>query len=330
MRSLIVVQVRVVLVEDRTRVGEVDAVGRGLRPRQLDHPVEVGAHHVRLGPVGVHALQAAQLAHGLGERLLGQLRLLDLRAVLLRLLDARVALAELGLDRAQLLAQVVLALTARHLVLRLGLDLGLDRGDVELAAQQRVHPAQPRERIRDLEHLLGLGEPQPQIGRDQVGEPPRLADVRGDREHLGRQVLERQQLLDARAHRAHQRLALDAPLRLVVRGKRRRRAPEGARVLDEGIDRGAREALHQHLHAAVGHPQGAHHHHDGADAVEIVGRRGRRSRDRAGRPASAGGRPPARRRPRRSSARAPRRAAAPCRGRPPSLAAAERAARRGW
>ena len=75
----------------------------------------------------MHAFEATQLAQ----------RLLDLRAVLLHLLEARIGFAELGLDRAQLLAQVVLALAARHLVLRLGLDLGLDRGDVDLATQER-------------------------------------------------------------------------------------------------------------------------------------------------------------------------------------------------
>jgi hypothetical protein len=277
----------------------------------------------------VHALETAQLAQRLGVRLLGHLRLFDLDPVLLHLLQAGIGLAQLGLDRAQLLAQVVLALAARHLVLGLGLDLRLDGGHVDLAAQQRVDLAQARERIRDLEQLLGLGEPQAQVGGDEIREPPRLVHVRGDREHLGRQVLQRQQLLDARAHGAHERLALHAPLRLLIGGKRRRGDAQRARILDEGVDRRTSEALHQHLHAAIRRAQGAHHRDDRADAVQIVGRRIRDLGIALGHqhqqaiPASAS-------RPRPASDRASRRAGSPCRGRPPSPGAGEPAALQGW
>ncbi len=41
---------------------EIEAVGRQLRPGQLAHPLEVAAHHLGLGAVGVHALEAPQLA----------------------------------------------------------------------------------------------------------------------------------------------------------------------------------------------------------------------------------------------------------------------------
>ncbi len=227
-----------------------------------------------LGAVRVHALEAPHLAHGLRERLLGHPHLLDLDAVLLRLLDARVGLAELRLDGAQLLAQVGLALAAVHLVLGLGLDLGLDGGHLELPTQQRVHAAQARQGIDDLEQLLGLGEPQPQVRGHEIRQAARLVDVGRDREHLGRQVLERQQLLDPPAHGADQRLGLHAPAGLFVRRQGAYAHPAGPLVLDEGIDARLREALHQHLHAAVGHAQDAHHHGHGAHAVEVVGLRG--------------------------------------------------------
>src|SRR5262244_2431153 len=60
-----------------------EAPARSMRSGdERDHPVEIGAHHVRLGAVRVHALEPAELALRLGHRLLGPARLFDLRAVL--------------------------------------------------------------------------------------------------------------------------------------------------------------------------------------------------------------------------------------------------------
>jgi hypothetical protein len=112
-------QVRVILIQDVAGVDEVEPVGRAPRPGQLHHPVEIAAHDLGLGPLRVHALHPAQLAHGLGQRLARQTRLFHLGPVLLRLLEARVRLAELVLDRAKLLAQEGLALAAVHLVVGL-------------------------------------------------------------------------------------------------------------------------------------------------------------------------------------------------------------------
>jgi hypothetical protein len=174
------------------------------------------------------------------------------------------------LDRAQLLAQVVLALTARQLFLRLRLDLGLHRADFELAAQERIDAAQPREAIDRLEHFLRFGEPQPEVRSDQVREPARLVDVRGDRKNLRRQVLERQQFLDAPAHGARQRFRLGVPLALFFIRQHGDLRPLRRLVLHERIDARLGDALHQRLHAPVRQAQDAHHHRDGADAVKIV------------------------------------------------------------
>jgi len=260
----------VVFVEDRLRIPEVEPVRRAAAPRQLHHPVEVVANHLGLGAVRVHAFEAPHLLHGLGVRFLGHGRLFHLDLVLLGLLHPRVGLAELGLDRPQLLAQVMLALRARHLVVGLRLDLRLHRGDVELPPQQRVHAAQAGQGIDDLQDLLGFGGPQLQIGSDEVGESPRLVHVGGDRQDLRRQVLERQQLLDAAAHRTHERLRLDAPIHFFVSGQGSDERPVRPLVVDKRIDRRLREALHQDLHPAISHAQDAHHHHDGSDPVEVV------------------------------------------------------------
>ena len=199
--------------------------GRRGRPRQLHHPLEIAAHDLRLGAVRVHALEALELAHRFGLGLGREPRVAQLGAILLDLLEARIDLAELRLDRAHLFAQELLAMAARDLFLRLRLDLGLHRGDFEFAPQQRVDAAQPRERILDLEDLLRVFETQLQIRRDQVGEAAGLLHVRGDRKHLGRQVLQRQQLFHARSHRAHHGLDLHRPGRFGVRGQRLDGAP---------------------------------------------------------------------------------------------------------
>jgi hypothetical protein len=220
----------------------------------------------------MHALEAPHLAHGLGQRLLGHAHVLHLAPVLVGLLHARVGLAELRLDGAQLLAQVGLALAAGHLVAHLRLDLGLHRRHVELAPQQRVDLAQARQRILDLEQLLGLRRTELQIRRHEVGEPPRVVDVGGHGDDLGREVLQREQLFETQPHRAHQRLRLDAPVAAVVRRVQPARAhPQRALLLDEGVDPRLGQSLHQHLHAAVGQSQDAHHHHDRSHAVQVVG-----------------------------------------------------------
>jgi hypothetical protein len=118
----------------------------------------------------VHALEALELTHRFGLRLGREAYTTQLRAVFLQLLETRIDFAEFRLDGAQLLAQVLLAVSARDLFLRLGLDLGLHRGDFQLAAQQRVDAAEARQRVLDLEDLLRVFEAQLQIRGDQVRE----------------------------------------------------------------------------------------------------------------------------------------------------------------
>ena len=106
------VEVVMVLVEDAPRLDDVDRLLLRQRPRQLDQPIEISAHHAVFAGGFRHALQPAQflarlvldlLRHaGIGDRLfefgdLGGLALL--------------ALAELPLNRRHLLAQQHLALT---------------------------------------------------------------------------------------------------------------------------------------------------------------------------------------------------------------------------
>ena len=103
-------EVVVVLVEDRLGALEVEVVLGGLAPRQRQDPVDVGADHAVLGRGGRELLEPPELALDGLLGLLGQVLLLDLLAQLGQLGLLLVALAELVLDRLQLLAEEVLAL----------------------------------------------------------------------------------------------------------------------------------------------------------------------------------------------------------------------------
>ena len=120
--------------------------------------------------------------------LLGQSGRLDPLAQLVDLGLLLVLLAELVLDRLQLLAQEVLALALVDLRLDLGLDLGAELDHLELAGEDLREAAQPLGDVDLLEQLLLLLGRDPQGAGDQVGERRRVVDV-GDRElELLRQV----------------------------------------------------------------------------------------------------------------------------------------------
>ena len=112
-----------VLVEDLPRVLKVEVVLRLHAPGQREDPLEVGADDAVLGRRRRDPLQPRELALGCLPRVLGQIRLLQLFAKLVDLRLHLVGLAELVLDRLELLAQEVLPLRLVHLRLDLGLDL---------------------------------------------------------------------------------------------------------------------------------------------------------------------------------------------------------------
>ncbi len=80
MRSLILLQALVVLVEDRARGGQIDGRRRLVLPGHGDEPVDVRAGHRVLGGGRRHLGQPIQLAKGLRLRLFGHAGGLDLLA----------------------------------------------------------------------------------------------------------------------------------------------------------------------------------------------------------------------------------------------------------
>ena len=116
------------------------ARGRGCPRSNVPHgsvedPLEVGADHAVLGRRRRQPLEPRELALGGLPHVLRELERLEPLAQLVHLGLLGVALAELGLDRLQLLAQEVLALALLHLGLHLRLDLRAELEHLELAAR---------------------------------------------------------------------------------------------------------------------------------------------------------------------------------------------------
>ncbi len=226
-----------ILVEDPPHLGYVHVVRGLLGPRDVEDPVDVGADDGVLRRADLHLPQALELLArdlvrlarqiGLGDALLE-----DVEVALIALL-----LAELFLDRLELLAQDVLALVLAHLLLDLGVDALAHLEDLELPREQPEHLADAVLRVDRLEELGLLVDGRVEVRGDEIGELPRLLDRVDERAGLARQLgHELDDLLRnvAQAHR--QRLALD-----VLRGRllELRDARLHVRI-------GARHVLHAH------------------------------------------------------------------------------------
>src|SRR5262249_10281644 len=103
-------EVVVVLVEDRPRLRDVDRPAGLLAPGNREQPVQVAPGDAELRRDRRDLLQPLQLPLRLPSRLGRQRRLLDPLAELRRLRASLTFLAQLGLDRSELLAEQVLAL----------------------------------------------------------------------------------------------------------------------------------------------------------------------------------------------------------------------------
>ena len=167
----------VVLVEHLARVARSRLSSVERVPRQRGDPLEVAAHDPVLGHRRLEPLEPRQLAVDLLADLLGELDRGQLLAQLVGLGLDLVGLAELLLDRLQLLAQEVLALALLELGLDLRLDLRADRHHLELAGEDLREAAQALGDVELLEQLLLLLGAEPQRAGDQVAERARVVDV---------------------------------------------------------------------------------------------------------------------------------------------------------
>ena len=180
------VEVEVVLVEDLARAHEIEVVLGHLVPGEAEDPFDVGADDAVLGRRRRQLLEPGELAVDCLAGFFGEVELGGAVAELLELGLLGVALAELVLNRLQLLPQEVLALRRLHLGHDLRLDLRAELGDLELAIEDHEHRAEALLDVGQLEQLLLLLGLQPKRGGDEVAERARLVDVgSGERELLG-------------------------------------------------------------------------------------------------------------------------------------------------
>ena len=178
----------------------------------------------------------------------------DLLAQLVDLLACVVVLAELLLDRLQLLAKVELLLV----LVDLGLDLRLDLVTRARAArspdQDPVEQVQPRAHVERVEQLLlHRGGQRRQARDDEIGQLARLGDVQRQRLQVVRQQRrQRHDLLEAGLDVPLQRVDLEAILGAVQLGRLFDLGQQVGPQRRQPLQADPRKALDDQAQAAVG------------------------------------------------------------------------------
>ena len=163
-------QAVVVFVEDLAGGRHVERVlGLG-GPRQVCDPLEVGADRPGLHRARRLGHQPTELSLAVFADLVGYARPSDSLPKLLHLLRGAVVIAELTADRSGLLAQDVLALVPRELLLHLLADLLLQVAHLRLPREVLGESFEPGADLRSLEQLLLLFDRDVEMGRDHVGQ----------------------------------------------------------------------------------------------------------------------------------------------------------------
>ena len=211
--------------------------------------------------------QPRELALGRFSGLLGQLGGLDLLAQLVDFGLVLVGLAELVLNRFQLLAEEELALALVDFGLDLRLDLGAELDDLELAVEDLGEVAEAGADVVLLEQLLLLLGRDPQRAGDQVAERRGVVDV-GDRQlQLFRQVRDLlDDLREGPLHVAGQGLQFGRLLVALV-GQLADPGDQVGLLGDVGPEPHPLGSLDEDPQAAVGD---FHHPRDDADDADVV------------------------------------------------------------
>lgn len=264
-------QAEVILVQHFLGLGHVLADLGLLLPRQLEQGVDVVAHHGGFRRHRRHHAQLLELGHRLFAAFLAHAGGLDLVFQLVEVADL-VHLAELFLDRLDLLVQVVLALTLFHLPLDAAADALFHLQDVDLAFQLRHQMLEALLHIEHLQHFLLLLQLQRQVGDDGVGHAAGAVDAGQRVQHLGRDFLvQLDVLLELGEQRAAHRLGLGRFLGL--RAQRLEGADEAFVLFAHRFDHRALAAFDQHLDGAVRQLEHLQYRGDGADLIQVVGGR---------------------------------------------------------
>ena len=258
-----------VLVEDAARLLEIEVVLRHLAPRQGQDPIEVGADDAVLGRRGWQLLEPREFAPRRLFCVLWELEAVQLLPQLVDLGLLGVPLAELLLDRLQLLAKEELALALLHLGLHLRLDLCSELQDFELLVQNARHCAQALFDVHEREQLLLLLRLDPQRRCNEMAQRARIVDVRsGELQLFGQVRNEPDHACEQALHVASQRLDFARLHELVGHG--RDLCDEVRLVLQATVDANPLEALDEDAQRAVGDADHLVDDRRGTDVVEIV------------------------------------------------------------
>jgi hypothetical protein len=209
------------------------------------------------------------LRFGLG--LLGELLCGDQLPVALHLLIHVVGLAELLLDRLELLAEQVLALRLVELALDLRRDLALNLEERDLVLEELVHGPQALLEVHRLQDLLRLFRLKGEVGRNQIREARPVLERRGDQHDLrGDRLAELDNLLEVGPHGAQEGLQLEiAGGRGGLLEARDARAQEWL-LLHEVLDSRACQPLDEDPDAVVGQLDHPHDPRHGPHLVEVL------------------------------------------------------------
>ena len=241
---------------------------RFLVPRKRDDPVEIRADHLILAGGRREHAHALRLATRLLHHLLGETRFLDLLEQIDGFLLPRIGFAELRLDRAQLLAQIELALVLLDLHLGLALDVLHHAGALHFALEAREHEADALADVEALNHLVLVRYAEVHVGCREVGEPPRVRHVHlEDRRHLIRDAVHQLRQRLGRVHQARHQLLTVHRIERRLRG--RANARDGVRLaLLDALDDDPAQPLQRDLHGVAREIDPLVHSCGHADAAE--------------------------------------------------------------
>ena len=171
------IQAVVISIQNGFGLGQVQAHLTLGGPGHCDQPINIRPHHRGLGRHRRHLLELVQLSQGLGVRLFAQSSSVDTLLQLIELIVAVFAVAQFFLNGLHLLIQVVLALTALHLLFDPTTDALLDLQQVDFRIQQRQHMLDAGSQIGDFKNFLLLLDLQHHVRRHGVDQTTRLINA---------------------------------------------------------------------------------------------------------------------------------------------------------
>ena len=239
-----------------------------LLPGNREDPVQVVAHHRGFRRHRAHGAQFLQLRQGFFAGFLGQLGRLDALFQLGQFVAAVLALAQLLLDRLQLLIEVILALGLLHLALHAVADALFNLQHADLAFHEGIDLFQAVADGPALQQFLLFGNLQRQVRGHGIGQLAEVVDLIDRDQHFRRDLLVQFDVLLELGDDGP-RQGIEFP---VVAGIVLDRLGIGLEeVLGVGVlaDPCPLAAFDKHLNGPVRQLQQLQHRPDGADGIDI-------------------------------------------------------------